>query len=664
MRLPALQRPGALAWALLAAALILPPALPAAALAVALAAVLGYLPGALAAARLAPAWGRSGRALFALGVSPFLSGACASALIAIGTAPVVAARVVVAALALWSVADAFAPRPRLVGPQREAETWIAALAWTAVVALLLRANPWLAPRSDGGFHAAVALQIAQRGVPPEDPFFAGLRLLYFWGGDAWAALWLALAPGLRVWTPLIALNLAGACAAVLGVCAIARRLGAAAGGCAFAAGLAVVGSMPFGWGWVAARALAGEVRGWDEVRRLIALGADPALRALAEGLLHPSLVFFGDKFLVLTPFALGLGLFAALVLALLDLIERPRLRAAAALAVLEAAALYLHTVVGLAFGTVAVLWVLWAAWRARRPEERSLLRPLPFLVLAGMAAAAALAPYLAAIALGKRSVLAWGLSPRALFSWLGAGALFVPAGMLWLVARGRRPGPARELLGIAVALTVLGLALRLPENNQAKFLSLLFVLLAPPAALGWAALFTRLGGPGRVLLAAGLALATLPTVGLCVWGFAAERGQTPESWHEPQAAERAALEWARTHTAATAVLADETGSREAPVIAARSTLWGGAGRARDWGYPEAALERRRRAVAELSAGREPPPGTRALLHALGRDLVVVARASAAGDSSAAWNALPRRPDRYQALYRGPGIILYRWVGQP
>src|SRR5262249_39631898 len=145
---------------------------------------------------------------------------------------------------------------------------------------------------------------------------------------------------------------------LIGVVALARRLGASPRAQAFAAALAVMGQAPFAWLMVAARASAGAVRGVPELRRLLTLGVDPALRALDPGLLHVSLLFFGDKFLVLTPFALGLALFAAFALALLDLIERPGPGSAAALAVVLAAALFTHTLVGLACALVAGLWWL------------------------------------------------------------------------------------------------------------------------------------------------------------------------------------------------------------------------------------------------------------------------------------------------------------------
>ena len=48
------------------------------------------------------------------------------------------------------------------------------------------ASPELSRRAGGAFHAGV-VWAAERALPPEDPFFAGLPLRHAWGLHAWAA---------------------------------------------------------------------------------------------------------------------------------------------------------------------------------------------------------------------------------------------------------------------------------------------------------------------------------------------------------------------------------------------------------------------------------------------------------------------------------------------
>jgi hypothetical protein len=638
--------------AVICAAVALPLPLPAAVHAALMAAALGVVPGALAARRLAPAATPAVRALLALALSPFLCAAPAALLVLSGVSVALAARAVAGAVAVLALLAARRPAVSRPANEDDRPAWIAAAAFTAVVLVLLAGNSFLPPRSDGWFHAAVTLQIAGRGLPVEDPAFAGLPLLYFWGPALWCALWLALDPRLAPWTPWIAFNLAAAFATLLGVVALARRLGAAPRAQGLAAALAVLGYAPFAWLMVAARAAGGEVRGLPEIVRLLTLGVDPALRALDPGVLHVSLLFFGDKFLVLTPFALGLALFAAFVLALLDLIAHPGGGSATALAVVLAAAFFTHTLVGFTCALLAGAWWLWALARAARGEDAA-RRALVPLALAVAAAGVALAPYLLAVAAAKQRQLSSGLSARALASGAIAGALFLPAGFAWL-ARAR--GPARELLAPALVLVLLGLGLGLPENNQSKFWNLLFLLLAAPAALAWDSGLSSARGVLRGLLVTGLLVAVVPTVAACLVGFACERGQNEEPAHFPTPDMRAAWSWTRAHTAPDAVVVDAGGASDMLVLAGRSALWGGGVVERDWGHPAPALEVRRRASRELCAGAGLSPDARALLTALHRDVIVVERAAA--NSGHAASALPGGAP----LFRNAAVALYLWQG--
>src|SRR5262249_27935771 len=184
---------------------------------------------------------------------------------------------------------------------------------------------------------------------------------------------------------------------------------------------------------------------------------------------------------------------------------------AAALAMVLGAALFTHTLVGLTCTLLAGAWWLWGLARAARGEEKARRALLP-LALAVALAGLTLAPYLFAVAAAKRRQLANGLSLRALVSAVVAGAPFLPARLAELARRARVRGPSRELLAPALGLLVLGLGLRLPENNQSKFWNLLFLLLAPPAAIAWQSGLSRMRGAPKAALVTGLLVAVVPTV--------------------------------------------------------------------------------------------------------------------------------------------------------
>ena len=293
----------ALAAALAAVSWLLPVPVAAGALAVTFLVTPGLLAARFAFARSSPeiAWAS------ALALSPFLAGAPVAALLSLGAPLPLLAHLVAASVALLALVVP-APGARRADDSPGWVPWACAAAWTVLVAALLVGNRWLPPRADGWYHAAGTLQILQRGVPPEDPYFAGIRMLYFWGMQAWAAAWLALAPRLSVYTPFIAFNLSAAFAVVLAVAGLARRLGASRAGVAFATGVATLGYSPFCWGLIVGRAMTGEVRGATVLVRALGQGVDPVLFTLAAGQLHGSMAFFGDKYLVLTQFSMGLAL--------------------------------------------------------------------------------------------------------------------------------------------------------------------------------------------------------------------------------------------------------------------------------------------------------------------------------------------------------------------
>ena len=659
-----------------AALVMLPLRLPNPVAALALAITLAWLPGCLLMDSIRTLRDRGERILASLALSPALAGGAGALLMGLGAAPLLATRIVAAALFIGALWRAFAPRG---GDGMRAGDWHAeaaptaiapALLWASIVAAFLAANIYLPPRSDGWFHAGVTQQIALRGLPVEDPSYAGLRLLYFWGTDLWAALWLARGPGLAVWTPLITLNVAAAMAVILGVCAIARRLGATRGGQWLAAALAILGYSPFAWVWVVARAAGGEVRGLAELQRLIASGADTALRALGVGQLHASLSTFADKFLVLTPFGLGLALFALFLIALREAADTRGSRPAVLLALVAAAALFTHTVAG--FSALAVAGVWGAAELARGGPRRAAALRAALALLAGVALAV---PYLLAVTHGKHAAIGPGFSRGAVGSLVLGGALLVPAGA-WAAWRFSRARPiAADLLIAMGVLAALGLLLRLPESNQSKFFNLLFLVAAAPAALAILALAERALPPARIVIAIAVALAVLPTAALCAWGFAAERGQSLDSWHFPAPEVMAAWRWLAGHTGRNCVVADEGGAREPMVYAARSALAPGASLERDWGYAPSEVAVRKRASRELATRGPLSSATDSLLRALGREVVVVERrAGAPGDlarqtvappanSAGARTGEARREPRY-ALIRDAGAMAFWRVELP
>jgi len=632
-----------------------------------------WLPGRLATgalrADLPPAEGLLG----SVALSPALAGGAAAIAMALGLGALATARLLAALLAALALIVAARRADSGDSPDHagvSAFDAVPAIAWAALTLLALAANPFLAPRSDGWFHAAVAEAIARRGLPVEDPSFAGIPLLYFWGMHAWAALWLAASPAISPWTPWIALNVAGALAILLAVGALARRLGAPPAARGWAAAAAVFGASPLAWGWVAARAAVGEVRGLDEVRRILDAGADATLRSMGGGLMHVSLVWFGDKFSVLTPFGLGLTLFLLFVIALHEAEASPRGRRLAWLALVTASALFTHTVAGLS--ALAVAWAWWALGIGAAVRGAVPWRVLARVTGAIGAGVVVTLPYLVAVSRGKHGAVAPGFSAIAISSLLEGGALLIPAAILGfrevrVVAAGEPRSLARVTLLAALLAAGMGLLVRLPESNQSKFLSLLFVVLAAPAGIGVAMLWRRVSGVRRPAFAFVLAAATVPTTVLAAAGLVAEHGQSDDSWHEPAPPVRAAWLWLRDHAPADAVIADEGGAREPMVFAACAVLAPGGSLERNWGGPPRALAVRRLASRELAVRGEVSASTDSLLRALGRPVLVVERRPGVardervpktGALETQLAAGPRRAIRYRLVHDAGPLVFW------
>lgn len=643
-----------------------------------LAAFAGALPAPLAIAALATtfllapglvaarfAFARSSRELragAALATAPFLTAAPLSALVVSGMPVAHAARIVALVVAAASLGLLAPEDPRApAGDRAWRVSWRVAAAWTVLIAVFLVGNRWLPPRADGWFHAAVTLQVAERGLPPEDPYFAGLRLLYFWGMHAWAAAWLALAPKLSVWTPLIAFNLSAAAAAVLAVAALARRLGAGPGRIAFAAGLATLGYSPFTWLLPIARSMVGDVRGWAELHRTLESGASSLLGTLAMFQLHASMAFFGDKFLVLTQFGMGLALLPLALTALLELCDSAGVRETIAFALLFASALFIHTVSGYALVVLAGLaWLVLAAdvLRGDRARAASLLA----IAVAVAVALLVLSPYLVEITAGKKGQFARGFIVANLVSLVVGAALYAAAGFGWLAGRLRASRDARVLFACAAVLLLFSMSLKLPENNQSKFFNLLFILLPAPAAMGWCAFLARLGPPWRRAAVATIVAGAVPTALVAFWGMAAEHGQTADGWHPPTAAVTEAMDWARAHTPADAAFCDTGGGRELLDLAGRSVVWGGRQGERDWGYGAEAIGAHRELALALCRGREPGAAGAALLASLKREVIVMTRANAP-DSLGDAAALAARPERFERLWSNGEVAFWKVLGR-
>ncbi len=623
-------------------------ALPAPLAALALAITFGIVPGAWLAHQLAPDEASDARASFALLLSPFVSGACLAIARLAGAPGVLAAQGFAVASALLAAWEALRPRARETPPSSMRAVWGLALGVGAAIVLAHALQPLLSSRSDGSFHAGVAWATA-RQLPPEDPFFAGLPLRYFWGLHAWAAGWLALAPRLGAYAPLMLANAAAAVAALLAVGALARRLGATSRVCVLAQALALAGAAPFTWLVLVARMASGDVRGAAELRQALGQGGETALRALDPGLLHPSLVLPLDKFVVLTPFAWALAGAAVMALAVAAACDQRSWRTALRLGLGLAAVMFAHPVGGLALA--AALLVAAAGLGA---SVRSARITAAILAAATLAACALMIPYLLSFARwGDGAAVPARLAPQltGILSAAIAGAFLLPAAAVVLFRARALEALHGWLLLVLAALVLPACVLRLEGDNQSKFLNLAFLIASAPAAIGWANLAARRGL--RPAIAGLLLVALLPTLVAVLWAYAHQSAASADAPSRPPPAILSAVAELVPRDGVLVDATQDTTRGAAPALpgeTGRSLLWSGDFLAHKWGYAEPALLLRADAARSLGQGAWPEGRTGEWLESLEREVWVIARDEPA-----------RAPDpRERVVARAEGGRLVRW----
>ena len=496
---------------------------------------IGLAPG-LAAARALDRgerfWLQVSRALF---LGPLLSGCAATVLLALGLSARAAAAALLAggmlagflALAWGRGAAVTAPASRW---ERRLLLWLLLLAVLVLLPHALR--PWVRMRSDAVFHTAVSLEIAARGVPPGDPYFAGLPLNYIWFYHALLAVW-SEAAGVAAWDLGGLLNAFWFVSLGGAVYALSRRAGRPGREAFFAALFVPMGLdalFYLGFAVKLLRAFTGETAGAEELRRLFSLRPFTLEQTWFFTSLSGSPPAFLNKYLVMT--ALG-GAVAALAWLGEGLVawardRRGPVRRFAWVAATAFALWMWHPgVAGAATLGTALAGVLLLIRPG--PVPRRLVSWGAAAFACGSALAAPLLMHSVARAEGPFPI---GWSP----AWPGILIGSTAALLLGLPALLRLPAMrgARVFQALAAGMMIGALWTVLPPPNTGDKMSLVFYLF-PAVAAGWtlARWWRALRRRGRGALAWILLLALcLPINGLYLAAYLFEKGPEPLSKDE------------------------------------------------------------------------------------------------------------------------------------
>lgn len=408
-----------------------------------------------------------------------------------------------------------------------------ALGAAALVGIVALSVPFVRMWSDAWFHAAAATEITVRGVPPQDPNFAGIPLYYPWFFHFLIALLGALTGG-TAFDQMALINVWSAVVLVLAAAQLSHRaFGRPAA--MWVGTIVVLGMDPFGWLYMIGRAMVGETRGLADV--ITGLGTSNGALVQLSYKFPPWHVSLLDRFWTGTAHTPAIALGVASSWSVARSLERPSRAATLRTLALMLAALAFHPAYAAIAGACIAAGVAWVMFT----EER---RGAGLAALAALALAAALSvPYVRICSVpGAVTGARLGLYHRNLWSFVLA------VGPWWLVAAPvlgavRRGSATARFCAAAAATAVIGaLVIVLPEFNSDKLFYLAWVSLAPLLAAGWVWWGNRLRLPtmARVTLLAAL---IVPTPGLYTLGAALDsrspgvliRGDTPETRNLPLA---------------------------------------------------------------------------------------------------------------------------------
>jgi len=498
------------------------------------------------------------------------------------------------------------------------------------VAILPATSYWWRVRSDAWFHGAVTFQILRSGAPPLDPYFAGLKLNYMWFYHFFLAAVNRLT-GLSPFWSMFLLNVQYLFCLVMAVYAIATRLGAGWRAALLSTGIAVFGLNGLFWLFWPLKllfALTGEVKGVGELHRMLGGGILGITQVRKQLSVLGSVPFFLDKYMVGTAFSLALSLtMAALYFILRGLTER-RVGDTVLAALFLTAVSLLHLVVSaaaaLALLGACAFTIAWSRFSREEliPLARSALLPLVIALLVS-------APYLASVTGGVET--SGNEHPSVRLSLWAAASVFVSCFGVFLLALvpGRRilrerPRESMFVLFWSVSLVALAFLVRLPLDNQRKFIFMLHLSLACFSGIAFYGLIDRFRNSpaAKRLLRMSLLLFLLPVNLIAFIGYAAS---PPEP--APGPSEMKTYEWISRNTPPDAVFLDSSARLDIPVLARRDLYFGKLSQAEAWGYSPEEVSRRLAARREVLSEQPMSESTLSALESLRRPLYVVLRRS-------------------------------------
>ncbi|MDQ7006101.1 MAG: DUF2298 domain-containing protein [Acidobacteriota bacterium] len=410
---------------------------------------------------------------------------------------------------LWSThRPSMILRPR----QPRGAAWVAA-GLTAIVAAGVILSPSFRASYHGLLHSSIVYQVSRTGIPPENPYFAGEPLHYYWGFHLLGAL-IGKALGIDPLSSLSILRLGAATGLPLATARLGRRIAPRRLNSAVASIAGLAGLNGLGWLFLLGRS--------DEFLGLWREGANPL------GVLSLMSWGFNRRLAAGLTIALNLSGFGLGIAVGLVAVEQAALvargkgaRAAVAAVLLVATSILINPLAGAAALLILAGTTIGALWPARGRWNRA-----AWLGLAcGVGGLVLAAPYLLSITGGETRDLLRFVRPRLWQGLCVLGPLILialPAGIAECRLR-----PLRRWLPIGLAAcfpALAGTVMRLPAQDEYYFLR------AAALPLGFFGAATLRGARGRwrgIMAMASFLVFVPPTAIVATAYFAAARRPMP-----------------------------------------------------------------------------------------------------------------------------------------
>jgi hypothetical protein len=463
-----------------------------------------------------------------------------------------------------------------------------------LVGYLPLSDEWWRMRSDGWFHGAVIAEIADFGVPPQDPYFYGMDLQYMW---IYHVLVLLISHAVHIdpfyVMPLANMQaLAGFCLATF-LLSIQLRKRFSFG---FSSMLtAVLGMNALFWIFLPVKivpAFVGETRGWSELARILSLTPLNIETVREFTRFAHSQVFFLDKFIVATAFSLGLSFMAACWYAIADGLTRKRPFVYIFLFLASAGMIAFHTIVGIVMTagfTGGLFLLLLGTWRRDRNTSKTCI----VMIMILLAGAVVLSPFLYQVIQSKESehLIPISFTFGKIASFIVSCALVIIL-VAFQAGRFRRERSAASRFFIFAALSTVAVCLLISLPVVNMYDKLPFFVFFPLAVVGGWTLaelsqsrynfFKNKTNQVIVFIVLFVPLTALHMIG----NFATPDRQIINSW------EKNAAVWVQENTSRDALFFDCSDRVFLLVSGPRRYYWGLKKYARLWGYDSDEMLRR------------------------------------------------------------------------